>query len=98
FKMAMITSGPLYHQIETGKNSLWRSLPLAVAGKYKIVRRDPFETGLQRVKLNLGHTMGHVLESAHKIPHGIAVGLGLIFCLEWSHQRQLLPLRSFLKM
>lgn len=50
--------------------------------KLDIVAQDPFEQGLRKV-LNLGHTIGHALESyclqQHQpIPHGHAVALGII--------------------
>ena len=50
----------------------------AVAVKMRIVKRDPHERG-ERAKLNLGHTVGHALESAggFRISHGAAVAVGL---------------------
>lgn len=52
--------------------------------KLNIVARDPFEKGERRL-LNLGHTLGHAIESYtdyHSFLHGEAVGLGLIYaCL-----------------
>ncbi|MDP8905079.1 MAG: hypothetical protein M3N29_07165 [Chloroflexota bacterium] len=47
--------------------------------KLAIVERDPYEAGERRL-LNLGHTLGHALEveSAYRLPHGEAVGLGLL--------------------
>ncbi len=46
--------------------------------KLDIVARDPFERGVRRT-LNLGHTLGHALEieSGYRLPHGMAVVLGL---------------------
>jgi shikimate kinase / 3-dehydroquinate synthase len=46
--------------------------------KLGIVDRDPFEQGERRT-LNLGHTLGHALEieSGYRLPHGMAVVLGL---------------------
>ncbi len=46
--------------------------------KLDIVDRDPFERGVRR-SLNLGHTLGHALEieSGYRLPHGMAVVLGL---------------------
>ena len=46
--------------------------------KLDIVDRDPFEGGVRRT-LNLGHTLGHALEieSRYRLPHGMAVVLGL---------------------
>ncbi|MFM7731098.1 MAG: hypothetical protein ACKO6L_08675, partial [Flavobacteriales bacterium] len=50
--------------------------------KWKIVAEDPYELGI-RQQLNLGHSVGHALESAalangRPTPHGIAVAVGLI--------------------
>jgi len=49
--------------------------------KNKIVNADEGETGLRRI-LNFGHTAGHAFERLHNLPHGAAVGLGmLVACL-----------------
>lgn len=51
------------------------------AARYKchIVSVDERETKQTRVLLNLGHTMGHAIEHATPgMPHGEAVGLGLV--------------------
>ncbi|MCB0421406.1 MAG: 3-dehydroquinate synthase [Bdellovibrionales bacterium] len=64
-----------------------RYLMKSIEAKYKIVLQDPFEkTGLRQV-LNLGHTLGHILESHFGLSHGEAVARGLIFALKWSHDR-----------
>lgn len=63
---------------------LAKYLKQAIAFKYSIVEKDPEEhTGLRRV-LNLGHTLGHILESSQHWPHGYAVLLGLDFALHAS--------------
>jgi len=48
--------------------------------KLFIVGRDPHEAGLRRI-LNLGHTLGHALETVtdYKLSHGEAVSIGLVF-------------------
>lgn len=49
--------------------------------KSKIVNADEDETGIRRI-LNFGHTAGHAFERLHNLPHGAAVGLGmLVACL-----------------
>jgi 3-dehydroquinate synthase len=63
---------------------LWRFLKPAIAAKYRIVRSDPYETKGKRQLLNLGHTLGHVLEAHSSLPHGIAVSQGLLFSAHWS--------------
>jgi shikimate kinase / 3-dehydroquinate synthase len=52
--------------------------------KASVVSRDPKELGL-RASLNLGHTIGHALESCDgygKLTHGEAVSLGLVAALK----------------
>ena len=55
----------------------------AVKIKAATVRRDPLEHGVRRL-LNFGHTFGHVLETQHILPHGIAVAQGMILAAELS--------------
>jgi 3-dehydroquinate synthase len=57
--------------------------------KSEIVERDPYEQDLRRI-LNLGHTLGHALESALEyegIKHGEAVALGTIAAIRLSVDR-----------
>ncbi len=51
----------------------------SMAVKIHLIEADPYEKG-QRAALNLGHTIGHALESAsgYRLTHGEAVGIGLI--------------------
>lgn len=44
--------------------------------KMRVVRSDERESGPRRL-LNLGHTVGHAVESATGLPHGFAVAAGL---------------------
>jgi 3-dehydroquinate synthase len=81
-----LTDSPL-----EGGELLWRFLPDAIAAKYRVVSADPFERKGQRHRLNLGHTLGHVLEMLYDaLPHGLAVAQGLRFALCWSERRGLL--------
>ena len=57
--------------------------------KCDIVERDPYEQDLRRI-LNLGHTVGHALESAldyEVIKHGEAVAVGLMAAIRVSVKR-----------
>ena len=60
---------------------LQRMVAESVAVKERIVAQDPHEQGLRKA-LNLGHTIGHALESwalAHRpVLHGYAVAWGLV--------------------
>jgi 3-dehydroquinate synthase len=64
------------------KNAIQQIIQKSVALKQSITQADYKETGLRKV-LNLGHTIGHALESFalknnQPIPHGYAVAWGII--------------------
>jgi shikimate kinase/3-dehydroquinate synthase len=56
------------------------------AFKAAVVISDPYEQEGRRTILNLGHTFAHALEAGSKyaVPHGEAVGLGLLAALRLS--------------
>ncbi len=59
---------------------------VCVRTKAAIVERDPTEKG-ERKKLNLGHTFAHAIEHVAgygRVPHGVAVSVGLMLALETS--------------
>ncbi|WP_208435469.1 3-dehydroquinate synthase [Bartonella phoceensis] len=61
--------------------------------KAGIVARDEYETG-ERALLNLGHTFGHMLETAttydsNRLIHGEAVAIGIILAHQFSAQLNL---------
>ena len=58
-----------------------------LAKKY-FIEIDEFDKK-ERLILNFGHTFGHAIEGAsgYRIPHGIAVGLGILCSLEFQRQR-----------
>lgn len=91
YKAALLAGGIFWSEFSrsgTPDNlSLWKFLKRAVEAKYKIVAKDPFEKSGYRHLLNLGHSLGHVLESLYALPHGIAVNYGIDFAMEWSRHR-----------
>ncbi|MEX1025870.1 MAG: 3-dehydroquinate synthase family protein [Planctomycetota bacterium] len=67
---------------------LERVLVDAVGVKARIVTSDELEQG-ERATLNLGHTFAHAIEHAAgygRVPHGVAVGVGLALALEASER------------
>lgn len=64
----------------------------ALAFKADLTHRDPTEQNERRL-LNLGHTLGHALESAsgYALLHGEAVGLGLLAACLLAEQEGLHP-------
>lgn len=57
----------------------------AVQVKVDVVQRDPYERG-ERAHLNLGHTFAHAIEqvTGYVMPHGEAVGVGLLAAVRLS--------------
>jgi 3-dehydroquinate synthase len=49
--------------------------------KLNIVKKDPEERHLRKL-LNIGHTVGHAIETAYQIPHGKAVFIGMLLELK----------------
>ncbi len=77
---ALLAAAPAIHARDF--DVLTPLIATSVGLKAACVGRDPWETGEAgkgRVLLNLGHTVGHAIESAsaYSVPHGEAVALGL---------------------
>lgn len=100
-KQGLIDDASLFEAIETSPelivDCMYRGLaPIiaqAVAGKIRIVAADEHEHGV-RALLNLGHTIGHAVESATDYRtwlHGEAVGLGLLAEMRFGAARGLSP-------
>lgn len=72
------------------QNDLESVIRLSLTCKKEIVERDEFDTG-KRLLLNFGHTFGHAFETVtnFELPHGFAVGLGMLVVLEKSPDSQL---------
>jgi len=86
-KTALIAGGPLWARVRRGAQAVDRDLVLACARtKLGVVARDERDAGRRQV-LNLGHTVGHAIETATgyaRYRHGEAVGLGLLAALTLS--------------
>ncbi|NLK81687.1 MAG: 3-dehydroquinate synthase [Bacteroidales bacterium] len=61
----------------------------SVVIKSNIVNKDAKEKG-ERRKLNFGHTFAHAFEKIQKIPHGMAVSIGMVIAAKISEKRGLL--------
>lgn len=100
-KISLIKRGALHKKLkkklEPSFNHLWSLMPLAVKSKLDIISKDPFEKKKIRRFLNFGHTLGHCLESCHRIPHGQAVSMGMLFALKWSMDKKFIHFSLFLE-
>ncbi|MEY4672784.1 MAG: hypothetical protein RL148_568 [Planctomycetota bacterium] len=89
-KIAIGRDAELFSLLERQRDALLRRDPQllvevlhrAVAAKVAVVEADPREHGVRRL-LNLGHTLGHALESRAQgtVPHGLCVAQGIHFAL-----------------
>jgi len=77
--------------LERNIRVLEKTLRYSVRTKLRIVRKDPVESW-ERMKLNLGHTIGHAIEamSNYKITHGKSVSMGLFVEAYFSHNQGIL--------
>mgnify|MGYP000680823350 CR=1 FL=1 len=79
-KTGVLAGEELFSLLETGKakERVDEIVARCVAFKGKVVAEDEFEAGLRKT-LNLGHTVGHAVEtcSGYAIPHGQAVAIGM---------------------
>ena len=96
-KHAMLNDHETFGQIieQAPQQLSLQQLETSVQVKQHIVAQDPHEQGLRRT-LNLGHTVGHALESwamAKKkpVPHGYAVAWGLVAEAVLSHLLLMFP-------
>jgi shikimate kinase/3-dehydroquinate synthase len=87
-KTALIAGGSLWDRVSGGAPVDERTVFACALTKVRVVAADERDGGLRQV-LNLGHTVGHALETVTgyaRLRHGEAVGLGLLAALRLSGQ------------
>ncbi len=85
-KTALIAGGELWERVQADAPVDERTIMLCAQTKTAIVARDERDGGARQM-LNLGHTIGHAIETATaygRYLHGEAVGLGLLAALRLS--------------
>ncbi len=91
-KTALIAGGGLWETVRHGAEPDDPEIIAACAHtKLRIVAQDERDSGIRQV-LNLGHTVGHAIETVTgyaRYRHGEAVGLGLLAALRLSDQPEL---------
>jgi shikimate kinase/3-dehydroquinate synthase len=88
-KTALIAGGDLWERVRAGADSVSpQVISACVLTKLRIVAQDERDQGVRQV-LNLGHTVGHAIETSTgyaRYRHGEAVALGLLAALRLSGQ------------
>jgi shikimate kinase/3-dehydroquinate synthase len=87
-KTALIAGGDLWQRVRTGADPDPDVIFACARTKLAVVAMDERDAGLRQV-LNLGHTVGHAIETVtgySRYRHGEAVGLGLLAALRLSGQ------------
>ncbi len=99
-KAAVLGDGPFFSWLEKNADAMLRgdidaltyAIRVSVRIKAKIVSADERESG-QRMLLNLGHTVGHAIESATQyrvLRHGEAIAWGMIAAVRLAAARSAL--------
>lgn len=90
-KTALIAGGDLWAKVRRGGEADETIILGCLRTKLDVVAEDERDEGRRQV-LNLGHTVGHALETAtgfRRLRHGEAVGLGLLCALRLSGRESL---------
>ena len=90
-KTALIAGGELWERVAAGGEVDERTILACARTKLAVVAADERDGGRRQV-LNLGHTVGHAIETATgyaRYRHGEAVGLGLLAALRLSGREDL---------
>lgn len=92
-KYACLFDAEMFSELQQHNLEYYRSNHAAISAlitrcvdwKNKIVLADEHEKDMRKL-LNFGHTAGHAFETLYHIPHGQAVGLGMMVACKLSEQ------------
>ena len=76
-KTAAVANPDLYAVLLANDSIPLNAIKETVRIKESIVKADPYDHDIRHI-LNFGHTFGHAIEVHAHLPHGIAVGIGML--------------------
>ena len=88
-----------FDRIFSDKSILLGYIRSALLIKRRYIEKDEFDRGIRNI-FNYGHSFGHAIESAttYKIPHGIAITIGMDMANYIAAERGLLPSKHYHRM
>lgn len=103
FKYALLSENGLFEMLESSKETIFKSLLVkeilvkSILEKFSFVQEDLFDKRGIRAFLNLGHTVGHAVESISNfsIKHGEGVAFGIIISAFFAKRNGILPKKDF---
>lgn len=85
-KTAAVANPDLYAALLASDGIPPTAIKETVRIKQSIVKADPYDHGIRHI-LNFGHTFGHAIEMHAHMPHGIAVGVGMLAAMYLSTKK-----------
>ncbi len=85
-KTAAVTDPVLFNQLLTTDHYPLTTIKQVARLKARVVKADPYDRSVRRI-LNFGHTFGHAIEVYRNLPHGLAVGIGMLAAMYLSTKK-----------
>lgn len=76
-KTAAVTDAELFEKLLANDTVTQKQISNVARIKHRVAVADPYDHDIRHI-LNFGHTFGHAIEVYRELPHGVAVGLGMI--------------------
>ena len=79
-KTAAVTDAVLFENQLSTANCQLSTIKEVARLKARIAKADPYDHSIRKI-LNFGHTFGHAVEVYYNLPHGRAVGIGMLVAM-----------------
>lgn len=79
-KTAAVTDPALFERLLSTTHYPLSTVKEVARLKARVVKADPYDHSIRKI-LNFGHTFGHAIEVYSGLPHGLAVGVGMLVAM-----------------